>query len=236
MNLNLTPNPELRASARAVLRGKWALAVVATIVYLTIVIGITEVLHLTPGLSYETTTVGLDSFSAIMIEPLKATYYSPSYYISLLIILPITFGYTISFLSSARSGSEVKIDELFVGFKTYGKVLGTMLLMQIYICLWSLLLLIPGVIKTYSYAMVPYLLKDEPELSADETIMKSMAMMKGNKMKLFLLDLSFIGWILLSILTVGIGLLWVLPYTMSARAAFYEDLKNAQQPQTVEAV
>ncbi len=73
--------------------------------------------------------------------------------------------------------------------------------------------------------MTPYLLEDNPELKYNAAIEQSMRMMDGKKMQLFLLDLSFIGWCLLSILTLGIGLLWVQPYMLGARAAFYEDLK-----------
>ena len=101
--------------------------------------------------------------------------------------------------------------------------------MIIYTYLWSLLFFIPGVVKLYSYAMTPYLLKDEPELGANATIEKSMKMMAGNKMKLLKLDFSFIGWIFLSMLTLNIGLLWVTPYMYTARAEFYEDLKKAYQ-------
>lgn len=149
-----------------------------------------------------------------------------------LLVLPVLgFGFMIIFLNMMRVGETPKIENIFDGFKNYGQTLGTMLLMMVYIFLWSLLLYIPGIIKMYSYAMTPYILKDEPELGADAVITKSMAMMRGNKMKLFLLDLSFIGWIILAMITFGIGFLWLAPYMQNARAAFYLDLKNAQQAQ-----
>ena len=99
--------------------------------------------------------------------------------------------------------------------------------------LWSLLLVIPGIIKSYSYAMTSFILKDEPEMKNNAAIEKSMAMMEGNKNKLFMLDLSFIGWAILCIFTLGIGLLFLQPYVAISRAAFYEDLK-AQQGGSVE--
>lgn len=148
---------------------------------------------------------------------------------SLLVLPVLGFGYQVIFLNLMRSGSYPEINALFNGFRNYGKTLGTMLLMAIYVWLWSLLFLIPGIIKSYSYAMTPFILNDEPELGADEVICKSMAMMRGHKMKLFLLDLSFIGWGLLSVLTLGIGLLWLVPWMESARAAFYLDLKREAQ-------
>lgn len=149
---------------------------------------------------------------------------------SLLVLPVLGFGYQVIFLNVMRAGTEPQINAIFVGFNNYGKTLGTMLLAAIYTWLWSLLLVIPGIIKAYSYAMTPFILNDEPELGADEVICKSMAMMRGHKMKLFLLDLSFIGWILLAILTLGIGFLWLVPWMENARVAFYLDLKrNAQQ-------
>ena len=108
-----------------------------------------------------------------------------------------------------------------------------MILVVIYEFLWTLLLIIPGIIKYYSYAMTKFILLDEPELKYDAAIEKSMEMMKGKKFKLFLLDLSFIGWALLCILTLGIGLVLLVPYMYTARAAFYEDLK-AELAQKVE--
>jgi len=80
-------------------------------------------------------------------------------------------------------------------------------------------------VKAFSYAMTPYILEEHPELSAGEAIDHSRAMMKGHKFDLFWLYLSFIGWILLSIFTLGIGLLWLAPYMQTATAAFYEDVK-----------
>lgn len=99
------------------------------------------------------------------------------------------------------------------------------ILSGIYIILWMFLLIIPGIIKAYSYSMAPYIVKDNPEIGADAAIRESMKMMKGYKMKLFLLDLSFIGWAILALLTLGLGLILLEPYMYSARAVFYEELK-----------
>ena len=111
--------------------------------------------------------------------------------------------------------------------------MGTVVLVFIYTFLWSLLLIIPGVVKHYSYAMTPYILKEEPEMKNNAAIEKSMVMMDGNKMKLFLLDLSFIGWAILCLFTFGIGFFFLQPYMQASHAAFYEDLK-AQQGGSVE--
>ena len=142
---------------------------------------------------------------------------------SLFVGLPVAYGFTIVMLGVCRGE----------GFQDYGRIFVTMLLQAVYTILWSLLLVIPGIIKSYSYAMTSFILKDEPEMKNNAAIEKSMAMMEGNKMKLFMLDLSFIGWAILCIFTLGIGLLFLQPYVAISRAAFYEDLK-AQQGGSVE--
>ena len=143
---------------------------------------------------------------------------------TILVALPMMYGYSIVMLS-VMSGGEMNIGGLFDGFNDFGRIVGTKLLQAIYTFLWTLLLVIPGIIKNYSYAMTDFILKDQPELANNAAIEKSMAMMDGNKMKLFLLDLSFIGWAILCLFTFGIGFLFLQPYVQSAHAAFYEDLK-----------
>lgn len=123
---------------------------------------------------------------------------------------------------------KVVINTLFGGFNDYMRVWGTMLLMSVYTFLWTLLLIVPGIIKACSYAMTPFILREQPELSYNAAIEKSMAMMEGNKMKFFLLCLSFIGWALLCVLTLGIGCLFLVPYVYTSYVAFYEDLKSQQ--------
>ncbi len=123
---------------------------------------------------------------------------------------------------------KVVTDTLFCGFKDYMRVCGTMLLVYVYTILWTLLLIVPGIVKACSYAMTPFILREHPELSYNEAIEKSMAMMDGNKMKFFLLCLSFIGWALLCLLTLGIGYLFFVPYVYTSYVAFYEDLKSQQ--------
>ena len=141
-----------------------------------------------------------------------------------LISLPLRYGFNVLFLNTLREGKDIQVEKLFDGFHDYGRILGTMLLVCVYTILWMLLLIIPGIIKAYSYVLTPYILKDHPELKFNQAIEESMRLMNGNKMKLFLLDLSFIGWFLLCLLTFGIGFLWLHPYVYTAHAAFYEDL------------
>ena len=125
-------------------------------------------------------------------------------------------------------GNQGKIEGLFDGFR-FGTVNNLLagVLVGIFTLLWSLLFVIPGIVKTYSYAMTYFILKDNPEMSATDAITESRKMMDGNKWRLFCLDFSFIGWILLSILTCGILIFVVEPYILAAHAAFYESIKGA---------
>lgn len=149
-----------------------------------------------------------------------------SFLIAIFFIKPLAFGLAITMLKFFRGEKEYVVENMFSIFSDYPRILGTILLQFVYIFLWSLLLLIPGLIKMYSYAMTYYILHDNPEIGAEEAICRSMKMMDGHKWRLFCLHLSFIGWWLLCILTLGIGMLWLAPYTQNSTAAFYEDLKN----------
>lgn len=113
------------------------------------------------------------------------------------------------------------------GFGGYGHTLATLFLTDLFTCLWSLLFIIPGIVKAYSYRLVPYIIKDNPELSATETIRRSRELMNGNKWRAFVLDLSFIGWFLLGAITLGlVNLFWTNPYRESAGAVLYHDVKG----------
>ena len=108
----------------------------------------------------------------------------------------------------------------------YKNVTKTMFMRDLYIFLWSLLFVVPGIIKTYEYRMVDYILSENPEMNYSEALALSSKMMKGNKWKAFVLDLSFIGWDILSSMTFGIlDIFYVMPYKMSTNAALYEAIK-----------
>ena len=141
-----------------------------------------------------------------------------------LLLLPLSWGLTVFFLNLIRE-EDIRFERLFDGFKQFFRIFLAILLKNIYIALWSLLLFIPGIIKYYSYAMTDFILKDNLEIGSDEAICQSMEMMQGHKMKLFMLDLSMIGWAILCLCTFGIGFYFLYPYNYSAHAHFYEDLK-----------
>lgn len=139
---------------------------------------------------------------------------------------PIKVGCYAFFSRNVRN-TPASLNELKEGFHDYiQKVLG-MFLKSLFTFLWGLLFIIPGIVKSYSYMMVPYILADNPGMSAMEAITKSREMMNGNKGRAFLMDLSFIGWILLAIFTCTlVGIFWTNPYIASTHAALYEELKG----------
>lgn len=152
---------------------------------------------------------------------------SGSFSVLALLLLPMGYSYSVAFLNDIRNGKEpFKVETLFDGYKDFMRIFGTTLLMNVYIFLWTLLLIVPGIIKSISYSQTYYVLKDNPELKFNEAIERSMEMMEGHKMQYFLLMLSFIGWIILIILTCGILSLWVTPYMNATFANYYEYVKE----------
>ena len=144
--------------------------------------------------------------------------------IRLLLLNPLSVGCHSYFIRNL--GGDGSLDHLGDGFKPWGRNIGAMFLTDLFLFLWFCLLFIPGIIKSYSYRMVPYILADHPEYGAMEAIKESCRIMKGNKFKAFLLDLSFIGWFILTAITLGIlGLFYVNPYYYSTDAALYEAIK-----------
>lgn len=150
---------------------------------------------------------------------------------TIILIGPMSFGVAYIFLKLARDGEQPKIGDLFKGFTLdFGQTLLIGLLSSIFVALWSLLFVIPGVVKTYAYSMAYYIKADHPDYGWKECIDGSRAMMKGHKWELFVLDLSFIGWFIVGSLCLGVGNLWVTPYYMETRAVFYDRLCAEAEP------
>lgn len=143
---------------------------------------------------------------------------------SILISSALQFAFSRMALRALRN-EDVKISQLTDGFKAnYGKIVVKALVESILFMLSTMLLIIPGIIMSYSMALSDFILADEPELSPTEAIEKSYDLMKGHRFELFRLDLSFAGWFLLEVLTLGLFSLWVTPYHRISRAAFYRSL------------
>ena len=144
---------------------------------------------------------------------------------SIFVTNAITVGVSNYFILNTDSKPAFK--DAFSGFKVkYGRNIGTLLLAGIKTVLWTLLFIIPGIIKSFEYAIIPYILADDAEISSKDAFKKAKQMMKGNKWRLFKLEFSFIGWAILCVFTFGIGAFFLIPYVNAATAEFYVELKN----------
>lgn len=125
------------------------------------------------------------------------------------------------------NNEDISVGNVFSGFNKTGRALWLNILIAIFTFLWTCLLIIPGIIKQYAYSMAFYVLADNPELTAREALTKSKQIMKGHKMDLFILQLSFIGWYFLVGITFGIASIYVVPYMSATTANFYNSIKEA---------
>ena len=143
----------------------------------------------------------------------------------------VSIGVAAYFLMRVRGGEANNFACIIDGAKVdiVGNIL-TGILHSLFIALWSMLFVIPGIIKACSYSMTFFIKLEHPEYTANQAITESRKMMKGHKMQYFLLQLSFIGWYILGALCLGVGVLWVDAYAQTATAVFYEELKAKTEP------
>ncbi len=209
-------NSEIRQDSLALLKGNWGSAVVVALVFLLLVYACSLVATLL-GMSIGE-SVGDSDGVIIQLFSMLA---------SILVVFPLTFSLIKLFLGFVRGEQKIQVGDIFAGFKKpyYGKSIGVYILVAIFTFLWALLLIVPGIIKSLSYSLAPYILADNPELTANQAIDESKKMMNGHKMRLFLILLGYLGFTLLSILALGIPLLWLYPYYQVVLAKFYEEVK-----------
>lgn len=195
-----TDNLTLMRASREALRGKWGVAILTFFIY-----------------SLLTTTSGtLRAHGSILT--LSST-------LTLIIGGPLALGAAIFSLSISR-GKESRLGQLFEGFDHFATALVTYLLLLLYVFLWMLLLIFPGIIAALGYSMTFYILADDPLIKPQDALKKSKSMMYGHKEKLFYLCLRFLLLAILCILTLGIGFLWLVPYVHVTMAKFYDDVKG----------
>lgn len=137
----------------------------------------------------------------------------------------LQMGYA-DFLLKQHDGKEFCFSDLFSKFDFFGTGFVQNFLRTLYVVLWSLLFIIPGIIKGYSYSMTPFILAENPDLTASQAIAMSQDLMDGHKADLFFLDLSFIGWDILAVLTFNLGNIALNPYRNAAYAAFYRQIQT----------
>ena len=144
-------------------------------------------------------------------------------FVSIFIEGPFSLGGAVFFLTLVRNGDN-KIGMLFAGFKNFATAVVAHVLISLFTFLWTLLLVVPGIIAALSYSQTFYIIAEDRTTRPLEAIRKSRRMMQGAKWKLFCLGLRFAGWALLCMLTMGIGFLWLFPYIMATLAKFHDDL------------
>lgn len=132
------------------------------------------------------------------------------------------------FMESRQVGRSAGVGRIFYGFSNgrYWNIVKTMFFMDLFIALWSLLLIIPGIIKSYEYYMVSYILSENPDMPYKEALAMSKEMMNGHKLDTFILELSFLGWMLLGAILCGIGIFFVIPYIQATIAELYAVLRS----------
>jgi uncharacterized membrane protein len=195
-----TDNLTLMRASREALRGKWGIAILTFFIYALL-----------------TTTSGT--------MRTHGSYLTISSTLTLIIGGPLALGAAIFSLSISR-GKEARLEEIFLGFNNFGTALITYLLLLLYIFLWTLLLIVPGIIAALGYSLTFYILADDPNIKPQDALKKSKSMMDGYKEKLFYLSLRFLLLAILCILTLGIGFLWLIPYVHVTMAKFYDDVKG----------
>lgn len=228
-------NTFFKDSALSALRGNWGKAILAVLVYFFIVLAIAGPAGYTSVMMQDAMDVSSISSLSDAVELTQDPEFLAAqkvnngvsgltFLLEIFLLIPLGLAFLNVFRKLLVNGDNNTLGNLF-DFSNYWHKVGGMLLVGIFTFLWTLLFIIPGIIKAFSYSMTPYILDENPELSASEAIHRSRMMMKTHKFDLFWLYLSFIGWGLLCILTCGIGFLWLAPYFQTAKAAFYEEVK-----------
>lgn len=205
---------QIKLEARQALRGSWGKGVLLSLIYFLISLVLTTLINILFNggihnwLYQQSSSAGADLVNFIIN----------------LLFIPLTVGIIWFYLSLVRSESPQvsQVFRIYTDAALSVKLIGTNVMIGIFTFLWSLLLLIPGIIKGLAYSQTMFLLKDNPEYGIFEAITESRRRMDGYKWKYFLLNLSFIGWGLLCILSIGIGFLWLVPYVYTSNAAFYQ--------------
>ncbi len=211
-------NKELMAAARISLDGNWGMAILGYVLYFALVMSFSAFIFAgTFFVGAIGSASGTDTSSAL----------SSMQFVSKLVELLVSGAFMVglcSFYLVIVQESEGRLEALFTGFRRFWKSFGACFLYTLFIILWSLLFIIPGIIAFFRYAMVFFIIADDEDCGALEAISRSKEMMKGNKWKYFCLNWRFFWWGLLCTV-LPFGMLWLLPYMQTSFAKFYEDVK-----------
>ena len=221
---------DFRYAARKALSGKWGIAVLAG--FIASLLGGVASSGGGSGFDFsEEETTPMDPETAKILLSIMSVVFVVAFVTALVYLFigsVVKLGYS-RFNLNLIDGEEVKISQVVSYFPHWTNAVCTNLLTSLYIILWSLLFFIPGIIAIYSYAMTPYILAENPTMRAREAIRLSKEMMRGNKWRLFCLEMSFIGWAFLCVFTLGIGSLWLVPYQHASFADFYREISGTRK-------
>ncbi len=220
---------EHRELARGALSGRWGLAIGAGLVA-SALMGGTGFSFSFPA-SFESGNITVSNEEAVQIIVTAVLVFATVFAIAF--IAGSLYGIFSSIIQAGYASFNLKLidyeepafRDLFSQFRNAKSVIVAYLLRFAFELIGYMLFIVPGIIISYNYAMVPYILADDPTVSAKEALRMSKEMMRGNRLRLFCLQFSFIGWILLTILSLGIGAIWLVPYQNAAIASFYRELK-----------
>jgi len=213
-------NKDLMADARMSLSGNLGMAILGYILYMALMMSFSMfVFTAVFFVSIVSQLGGANAVAATGAMNLFANL------IQTLVSGAFMVGFMGFFLGIAQEGAA-RLELLFVGFQRFWKSFGTYFFYTLFIVLWTLLFIIPGIIATFRYAMAFFIIADDEDCGPLEAISRSKEMMKGNKWKFFCLNWRFFGWALLAtFFTFGLGYLWLIPYMQTSFAKFYEDVK-----------
>jgi uncharacterized membrane protein len=199
----------LKQQAKSLIKGKIGSLFVVMLVYIVICFAI----------------MIIPSFMTVSESTLVALLGNILSIVASLAVMPIAMGYYLVYLDVAK-GQEVAVRRLFDGFNYFVKVVILTILVGVFTCLWTLLFIVPGIIKSFSYSQAFFILAENPDMRPIDAITESRRMMDGHKWEYFVLSLSFILWILLCYVTCGIAMIYVMPYMTTTLVLFYLKLKG----------
>ena len=222
---------DFRASARAALAGKWGLAVGVGL--LAGLLGGSETTGFSSNIRVDTDTVeqvasnGELSTGVLTVLLLMLPFVLAVGFIFTVIAFSlgsiVSVGYA-RFNLNLIDGEKASVGDLFSFFPSWWRAILTNLLRNLFIALWTLLFIIPGIIATYNYAMTSYILAENPDMKPMDALRESKDLMYGHRWRFFCMRFSFIGWSMLGVLSLGIGFLWITPYIQAATADFYREI------------
>lgn len=219
---------ELRTWARDALRGNWPVAVLVSLVGGLLSGGVDLISQFSDSSATDADISSMLNWLPRDVWAMLLTITIVSMLVSIVLSGAVAMGMC-SYNQNLLFRRQGRFSDLFSHFHRLWDGIRMSFILGLFTFLWTLLFIIPGVVAVYRYAMVPYLMAEFPELKVMDAMRESKRLMKGNKWRLFCLHWSFIGWDLLAVLTLGIGYLFVTPYTRMAEAAFYLDVTGRGQ-------